>query len=815
MRRARLLLTSALAVLLPLCVAVPAAALIPPTHNAASRVQAANAVPAAPTAVKTFPVIGGMGVAWAPPTEAGGAVESYVVQVQRSNGDWANASKALPAATTSWVDSHVKSGVSTTYRVIAVNSAGQSVPSVAVTGTRPATDPAAGTNDMLMVDADVASFLPTVFTDEVAGPVIQSSSGGVRTLSAGTVRITLPALFSGPGTYPVGTGDQSVVLHQKDADCSINGTLTIAELAYAADLQVATMSARFSGSCTGVTSVYGEIRIKSTQPYAALSIDTPRVDLGRIELGTAPRNVRVTMTNVGTKDLVLGIKPLPADPTWTFRDDFSCQQLVPGQSCSVVVTFTPDYPRDEVALMDIFDNTARAAHHIRFGASVYTTPETPDRVTVNATYSGVDMSWRANSWGNATPVGFVVQRTVDGIETTFTVPADQTHWTEPWTAASRPVTYRVWAVNEFFEGQPSVRVSPVRAREQLTVFAGPRDEPVALGGVAVPKATQVVPIENAPVGEGAEVTSAPNGVDVAYILAEGAQNGLWIQRQESTTDSQVRSAPGLAHPSWSPDGTRIAFSTADSGSTTCVDILTLSDSSVARVGCDLDYPIWHSDSHSLIVQDKSLTGAPLTRVEARAQGARIATIEGSEGAISPALSPRGDWLAFTTPDGTDPVFLLPVDGGTPIVIRFYMGGGLSDLVWDTRGWRIAMLVKGTDRDRIDYFDAQDILAGGYPGASVVLYSPTDGQITDLTWQGRNAVIGETPLTTGSSVSIPFDTAALQGESVECWLDGQNLGACTSPFTATGLSSGAHTLQVVTYALGNAYYGFSTRTFTVQ
>jgi hypothetical protein len=822
MRRTRMLLTSVLLLSLPLSSGLPAAALVQPaqTARAASmQLQEADGIPAAPIDVQTFPVIGGLGVAWAPAVEAGGVVESYLVQTQRSNGDWANASRALPASTTRWVDSHVKSGASATYRVLAVNSAGESLPSATAIGSRPATDPVIGTSDVLTVDADVASFLPTMFTDEVSGPVAQSSSAGVRTLSAGTVQITLPAIVSGPGTYAVGTGGQPFVLRQKDAECSVSGTLTIAELAYTADFQVATMSARFSGSCTGVSSVYGEIRVKSTQPYAALSIDTPRVDLGRVELGTAPRNVRVTMKNVGTTDLVVGIKPLPADPTWTFRDDFSCQQLVPGQSCSVVVTFTPDSPRDEVALMDIFDNTARATHHIRFSASVYTTPAIPDKLTVDATYSGVDLSWRANSWGNATPVGFVVERTVDGIETKFTVPPDQTHWTEPWAAASRPVTYRVSAVNEFFEGQPSVRVSPAHALEQVTVVAGPPGEPAALGGVAVPKATQVVPIENAPVGEGAEVTSAPNGVDVAYVIADGAQNGLWIRRLANGTNTLLRSAPGLAHPSWSPDGTRIAFSTTGIDSTTCVDILTLSDSSVVRVGCDLDYPIWHTDSHSLIVQDKGIAGSPLARVEAREQGTRLMTIEGSEGATRPALSPTGDWLAFVPQGSSDEVALLPPGGGTATVIDLgFVEAFITDFAWDTNGRRIAVITKSADRYLIQSFNAMDVLGGDSPNLGTPVYNTTSEQIADFTWQGHNVVIGETPLTIGPSVSIPFDTSALQGESVECYLDGESVGSCTSPFTATGLSNGTHTFQVLTTNSGVgdfAYSGWSTRTFTVQ
>ncbi|MEV0283736.1 hypothetical protein AB0H36_06385 [Kribbella sp. NPDC050820] len=151
-------------------------------------------------------------------------------------------------------------------------------------------------------------------------------------------------------------------------------------------------------------------------------------------------------------------------------------------------------------------------------------------------------------------------------------------------------------------------------------------------------------------------------------------------------------------------------------------------------------------------------------------------------------------------------------------LGFVQGTVIADLAWDTVGVRLGVLSKSSGRDIIHSFNALDVLGGGQVDLGAGIYNTTTETFADLTWQGRNVVIGDTPATTGPDVSIPFDRSALIGEFVQCYLDGEYLGSCTSPFTATGLSSGRHTLQIQTTNLGSGPYGYSgyaTRTFTVQ
>jgi hypothetical protein len=436
----------------------------------------------------------------------------------------------------------------------------------------------------------------------------------------------------------------------------------------------------------------------------------------------------------------------------------------------------------------------------------------------------VDLSWRAPDWGNAKPTGIVVRRSVDGVDTTFQLPPDQIRWTEPLPSHTSAATYRVSAVNEIGNSPESAEVSPRRdAPQQLTVFAGRTGEPASLGGIALPVAQQIVPEDKAPVGDRTELTGSPNGRDLAYTLAEGATDGLWLRTRDSSgavADRKLRSAPGIRHPAWSPDGTRIAFTASGDGSTTCVDVIGVADGSVLRVGCGIDFPTWNSDSRALIVQDKRLAGAPLARVEAREQGARIATLPGSAGATNPTIAPTGTWLAFLPSGKNDQVGFLPIGGGTP-KLTSVSSGTVEAISWDTNGERLGVLVRSSNRDLIERLDARAVMTSDEIVQWDYVYGTGSGErIADFTWQGRSPVIKPTPAISGRSISIPFDISALRGEAVHCFLDDVYSSAdCTSPFTATGLSTGTHKLQVSAsftgYPSTNNYGAYATRTFYVD
>ncbi len=763
-----------------------------------------TAEPGAPTALTPYPVLGGIGLSWAPP--AGDPPASYEVERRRPSGNWAGESGRLDAGTTRWVDHNVQPDATAEYRVVAIHGDGATMPSDPVTAHRIATDPAVGDIDVLRIDADRGGAV-TWLTDEIAKPVTAARlADGARTLTAGTLRFTLPGILPGPGTHTVDpTSGRTLKVQQKDAACSLTGTLTIDEIAYTPDLGLATLAARFAGSCEGANSVAGEIRFQSTKPYAAISI-APSVDFGRI-VGTLGYTTKtIAVENTGMTPVNVSPQPLGGDPAWSADGD--CGIVQPGATCSISMTLNPQYARDYLTILSVVTDTpVRFVHHIRYTARVVTSPSRPV-ATKRMTLNSVDLSWAAPFDGNSPITGYVVRRISSAGDATFNVPASPLRWSEPRLPGA---SYRVSAVNDVSEGPESDWATDRSGGPgQLTVFSRTGDEPAALKALAYPGGTQLIKEPGEVSGMRTEVTSSPDGLDLAYTVANGDDQELWISGPDASK-THLWTAHDIHDPVWSPDRTRIAFTTSD-GATPCVDVLRLADRSVTRVGCNLSFPAWHPDAQSLLVRDGRTAGASLSRVRAAANGTRLSVLAGSNGATNTTVSATGSFVAFVLHGTQDRIGILPIGGGTPSLSD--PQSPVAKLSWSSDGATLAVLNRGTLGDRIGYMTVNGGVFDQYTQFDLGYQAQPDEHIADIAWQRRGPVILPTPELFGPTGSISFDMSALGPNGATCHRDGGYIPDCTSPFSVSGLASGTHKLSVMGIP-GSKYSAWASRSFTVD
>ena len=781
-----------LVVVFAVLAALPAM-LVPASAANLGLADTADGLPVAPQSLQTFPVVSAVGLMWEQARPEDPPVDHYIVKRQRHNGHWEDVSP--PLTETHWLDTSVAPGESNEYYVVAVNAEGEGPGGGIITGTRPVADPAIGSIDALVVDAG-PGIAGSVLTTEVAEPVTASErQGSVRYLSAGDIRIKIPALIPGPGYYDLAPHSEFEI-EQNGVTCPNLDypKLKVSELLYTQDLRLAMMAAEFElMSCGngGPQTDYGAIRIDSTEPYSAIAVTPTTLDFGRVRRGTTAER-SVTLTNTGMTSLTISAAQVAYgyQHVWQARNECT-EPLAPGAACTVVVGFTPDSNLSRDARIRIYDSTARGTRFVDASGMGESVPFAPD-VDVRRTFTGIDVSWSPPADTGGWPLtGFVVHRTAGGTTTRYPLPVEQHRWIDPDPPAG--ASYSVSAVNQLGEGWASQPQSPAAAREQLTMFTGRTTQQAVLSGVAIWHGSQPVPIgTSAPAGTRTEVTTSPDGRHVAYTLADGENQVLWISRLDGTGSRKLSERREIHDPSWSPDGTRIAFTTHVDASTPCVDIVNAVDGGTpVRVGCGIEFPAWHPDAQTLLVRDSRLSGAPVARVSARADGGRLLVVAGSSGALKTVISPDGRWLAFATSDNR--VAILPAAGGTPQYSRAFEQGVVKALSWRPDGRVLGVLYRRNEIDAISAVGVPD----GVPDTPSFMYAGTEDEyIADFVWHGIGLLVGPTPAVVGPSTSIQFDTSALAPAStVTCQLDQSAAAACTTPFRLSGLTTGTHTVQI--------------------
>ncbi|MFN8512851.1 MAG: choice-of-anchor D domain-containing protein [Chloroflexia bacterium] len=103
------------------------------------------------------------------------------------------------------------------------------------------------------------------------------------------------------------------------------------------------------------------VTLVGTATNATLYVSTPTVDFGTVQVGTTAGPKSVTLTNVGSGPILITVGPAlggtnPAD----FAHSNGCTgaTLLPGQSCTIQVTFTPSAVGPRSATLTVTDNAS-------------------------------------------------------------------------------------------------------------------------------------------------------------------------------------------------------------------------------------------------------------------------------------------------------------------------------------------------------------------------------------------------------------------------------------------------------------------------
>jgi hypothetical protein len=117
--------------------------------------------------------------------------------------------------------------------------------------------------------------------------------------------------------------------------------------------------------------IYGEIRIASTVPVAAIDIDEQDVPFGVVTLGGAAHDETVTITNVGDvpQDLAARITGIDADAFTVIGDTCSGADIAPDAACTLTIQFQPVRVGIATAMVELDDATVPGVHTIRLTGS--------------------------------------------------------------------------------------------------------------------------------------------------------------------------------------------------------------------------------------------------------------------------------------------------------------------------------------------------------------------------------------------------------------------------------------------------------------
>ena len=150
-----------------------------------------------------------------------------------------------------------------------------------------------------------------------------------------------------------------------------------------------------------------------------------------------------------------------------------------------------------------------------------------------------------------------------------------------------------------------------------------------------------------------EPTWSPDGSQIAFTSSRNGRFGIWVMPGEGGPATQLTSGPRRAEmgPAWSPDGSRIAFVSLREPLGGGIAVIPAGGGAVVML---TDSPYANSDGY-------------------------------------PSWSPDGSHIVFSrwSPDSWDDLWIVPADGGTPVPLTDEIGSHEIHPAWSPDGSTIA------------------------------------------------------------------------------------------------------------------------------
>jgi Tol biopolymer transport system component len=222
------------------------------------------------------------------------------------------------------------------------------------------------------------------------------------------------------------------------------------------------------------------------------------------------------------------------------------------------------------------------------------------------------------------------------------------------------------------------------------VYVPRRGGPAQTTIVRVDRTGTIAPVDTAWYGQFNSLALAPEGRRMAVGVGAGVGLNIWIKQLDGGPFTRLSFGSQDRRPAWSADGRFVAF-VRDSANTSMVVVRAADGGGPDRRIATLDRMVqevaWSPDGRWLVVRTDNTTAGAGDLVAVRADGDStvLALVESPFTELHPAVSPDGQWLAYTSNEsGTNEVYVRPFPNAGDVRWQVSNGGGWSP-VWSPTG----------------------------------------------------------------------------------------------------------------------------------